>query len=421
MQNPHPFSTLLAAARHAALALPLALGAACGAGPDADPDPEPTPCDGIDNCEVVDGAAACIAGFMAEDPAADTLACIPEPQGLPLLGAGSHELGDSLELVVIAQGAGDQLARPRDLDFNPNAPNELWVTNQADNSITVIIAPGNALQSTENFDEFGNVHFLAEPAALAFGGNGNFATIHEEDDLTQGPVEFGGSPEDFMGPTLWRADRNNFDGGHPTHLDMLHNSPNGTGIAWEVDNVYWVFDGWHDALVRYDFNQDHGYGGADHSDGTIARYVEGVVTYEPEVSSNLVLDHDAGWLYAADTGGNRICVLDIHTGQRGNNTYPNYDGVDQYRVDDANLWTVIDGATVDGMDKPSGLELHDGHIWVSDNQSGRIFAFDMEGALVDWLDTGLGAGLQGMAFSPDGELYLVHTDAEQILRLRVLE
>ena len=35
-----------------------------------------------------------------------------------------------------------------------------------------------------------------------------------------------------MGPTLWDGNLNIYDGGHASHLDMLHNSPNGAGIAW---------------------------------------------------------------------------------------------------------------------------------------------------------------------------------------------
>ena len=38
---------------------------------------------------------------------------------------------------------------------------------------------------------------------------------------------------------------------HAGHLDMLHNSPNGAGLAWAGGNVYWYYDGYHHALARY--------------------------------------------------------------------------------------------------------------------------------------------------------------------------
>ena len=37
----------------------------------------------------------------------------------------------------------------------------------------------------------------------------------------------------FMGLTLWDGNLKEWEGGHLSHLDMLHNSPNGAGIAWE--------------------------------------------------------------------------------------------------------------------------------------------------------------------------------------------
>ena len=42
-----------------------------------------------------------------------------------------------------------------------------------------------------------------------------------------------------------------FNGDHDSHLDMLHNSPDSAGIAWERDNVYWVLDGAHRIARAY--------------------------------------------------------------------------------------------------------------------------------------------------------------------------
>src|SRR5690606_13392082 len=136
--------------------------------------------------------------------------------------------------------------------------------NHDTNSISVITAPDTDAQSGSAFSSMGSNHFLPKPAALSFNPvTGFFATAHEEDERTQGA---NGTPADFMGPTLWTSDMEIFDGGHGGHMDMLHNSPNAVGIAWERDNVYWVVDGYHNALTRYDFAQDHGPGGSDHTD-----------------------------------------------------------------------------------------------------------------------------------------------------------
>src|SRR5690606_38485909 len=119
-----------------------------------------------------------------------------------------------------------------------------------------------------------------------------------------------------------------YDSGHASHLDMLHNSPNGVGIAWDHDNVYWLFDGFHESITRYDFRNDHGLGGEDHRDGIIRRYVEGEVSYVPEVTAGMEIDHATGLLYFSDPGNARIAVLDTTSGAPGGPIGPNYDGAE---------------------------------------------------------------------------------------------
>jgi len=72
------------------------------------------------------------------------------------------------------------------------------------------------------------------------------------------------------------------------------------------------------------------------------------------------------------------------------------------------------------MPRPSGLELHDGLLWVSDNATGKIAAFTLDGELVDWLDFSGEVepdGLGSMAFGPDGALYVIDQVSGRILRI----
>ena len=76
----------------------------------------------------------------------------------------------------------------------------------------------------------------------------------------------------------------------------------------------------------------------------------------------------------------------------------------------------MDGASV-GLQKPSGLELHDGLLYVSDYQSSKIFAFTLNGELVDWLDTGLPTGsLKGLAIQADGSIFAIDATSQRIVR-----
>ena len=97
-----------------------------------------------------------------------------------------------------------------------------------------------------------------------------------------------------MGPTLWSGESSTFDGGDESHLHMLHNSPSGKGIVWERQSRHWVFDGLHNAITIYDFHDDHGLGGSDHTNGEVARYVEGEVRSAPVVPPHLELDRRPG-------------------------------------------------------------------------------------------------------------------------------
>jgi glucose/arabinose dehydrogenase/DNA-binding beta-propeller fold protein YncE len=337
---------------------------------------------------------------------------------IAVLGGGSHSIDDVVVTTIATATAG--LTLPRDLEFHPDATNELWVVNRGDHSAVIITDPGEPGQRTsKRVDPGSSQHFFAQPSALAFGpGTRYFATSHEEDDYTQGPPPIG-TPQDFMGPTLWTNDSAIFDGGHASHYDMLHNSPNSTGIAWESGQAYWVNDGYHGSLTRYDFVMDHGLGGSDHSDGIITRYAEGEISYVPDVVSHVVYDPAADLVYAVDTGNSRIAVLDPATGTNGGSTTPNYDGCVQTKVNGADVWTLVDGAPI-GMTSPSGMEMWDGMLFVSDYLSSTIYAFTLDGGLVDYLETGFPAGtLMGMAFDPrNGDLYVVDVLTDRVLRIR---
>jgi DNA-binding beta-propeller fold protein YncE len=331
------------------------------------------------------------------------------PAGLPILGQGSNDLA-AVNVDVVADGS-DDLLTPRDLDFHPST-GDLWIVNQADESVTILTNPGTDSQkSLYRHSDNGAAHFLGNPSGIAFGDNNMMATAQDTDLPTQGNA----TPADFMGPTMWTAKKGDFDGGHASHMDMLHHSPLGKGIAHEQDNVYWYYDGAHEALTRYDFNDDHGLAGADHSDGDVSVWVTGKMSPAKDgTPSHLVYDPDTELLYVADTGANRIVVLDTNSGNRGDDTSPNYDGGDQYEQKNGDMWTLVEGEDV-GLEAPSGVALHDGMLFVSDAGNPAIYAFDLQGEMVDFIE--LSSQVNGIAFAPDGSLYYVDPDADEVVRI----
>lgn len=357
--------------------------------------------------------AALVDGMVAETGGEDMTVA---PTGLPLLGNGTHS-GDQVKLDVIA-GPTDQIKGARDLGFNPQAPDQLWILNHPNSEMVILRNTGTAEQVSSLHRGPGNTHFMAKPAALAFGKPGVMATAPEEDQITQPST-----PADFMGPTLWDTTYELFDAGHASHLDMLHNSPNSMGIAWEVDNTYWLFDGTHSSLTRYAFNADHGRGGSDHSDGQVGRYAEGQVKRVAGISSHMIFDHTQNLLFIADTGNQRIAVLDPSTATEGGPVGPNYDLTTQVAMVGADATTFVSGPEIE-MYRPSGIALKDGVLYVSDNNAVRIYGFDSTtGELLDFVDltATLQAGaLSGMDFGPDGHLYFTDSVGSQVYRLSPL-
>lgn len=340
------------------------------------------------------------------------------PAGLPILGNYKHDFS-AVEMSVVAS-ASDGLSTPRDVAINPAKPNDVWIPNSGDSTMVIVHNLGLPNETKTKHTGPGTSHFMPRPSALAFGQFDRMATVHETDIPTQ-PSTAG----DFMGPSLWgKIDNGLFNGDHMSHYDMLHNSPNAVGIAWDKANIYWVFDGYHNSITRYDFVLDHGPGGDDHSDGLINRCVQGQVSYVKGIHSGLELDQVTKLLYIADSGNRRIAVFDTSSlatagsSDLGNN----YDYVSTQKLMTGMSLMTLASATNSPLRRPSGLALRDGLVFVSDNETSKIFAFGLDGTVKDWLDLSPivpGGGLQGIDFDSAGNLFVVDSVNNRVMKIGV--
>jgi sugar lactone lactonase YvrE len=188
------------------------------------------------------------------------------------------------------------------------------------------------------------------------------------------------------------------------------------GIAWERANIYWTFDGKTQSITRANFMQDHGIGYDDHSDGRMQRFVEGEVRRVPNVPSHMVYDGQTDLLYVADTGNRRVAVLDTTEARSAGRIETIEPGTVLWRMQDATLTALADASTA-GLERPSGLALHDDLLYVTDNATARITALTLDGAVVDWLDTGLEPGaLMGIELDAAGRVYIVDSIGDRVLR-----
>lgn len=329
------------------------------------------------------------------------------------LGRGDHTAA-SVTFTVIASES-DGLNMPRDLEFHNSRPDELWVVNRRDDSTVTVYGATTADRSAvKKIDGFA-LHFMEEVSSVAFGKPDQFATCHESRNTYNGQAP----GNDFMGPALWSSDPTIYAVVDPiglgSHLDMLHQTPLCMGIAHIGENQFWVFDGLLGALTYYDFVEDHGPGYDDHSDGIIYRYAEGQVSRVENVPSHLAVDNATGIVYVADTGNGRVGKMDPAAATRGRRLPAVEVGTQHYLYNNAAVEDVVPPGT---LTRPSGLELHEGLLWVTDNATSKIHVFQMDGTQVNWLETGLPAGtLMGITFGPDNLLYLVDAMGNQVLRV----
>lgn len=304
----------------------------------------------------------------------------------------------------------NQVNKPTDLDFHTIlSRKELWVLNENTSNTggsTVTISDAGLPTQSSLWLRDGNAwHFMSLPTALAFGTNGNWGTSPGIYNANHN----GGAP--FTGPTLWSSNmsiyaQNAGPGTNGSHLDMLHETPYGMGIAHHKDNAYWVFDGNSSNIVYYDFVEDHGPGQSYHGDAIIRRYSEVVVSKDGDVPSHLILDKSTGWLYIIDTGNDRVLRMNTNTGNVKNPLSP-IESVEEY----SEMENVVSETVIDtGLTRPCGIDLIEDRLIVGDYATGDIRFYNistMPATYLGKIATGA-AGLTGIKVGPEGNIWFTN-------------
>ncbi len=319
----------------------------------------------------------------------------------------------------------NQVSNAVDLDWHPTRQGELWILNMGTSNsggTTVIVSDAGTDTQTAQYRKDGNSwHFLASGSSMAFSENGNWGTA-------QGRLDANHNGSTFTGPSLWSSDLNIYGilGNPPTsamngsHLDMLHQSPYGMGIAAEVANVFWVFDGYNGNICRYDFVDDHGPGQADHSDGRIKRYTEVQVARLSDIPSHMVLDDDKKWLYINDIGNSRVLRMDITTGSVSN-ALPSANG--EPISEHSNMTGVTWEVYLTDVDRPCGIDISGDRLVISDYATGLIRIYDISDdenpSLVGTIDPGSSYVNQitGVSIDESGRIWFTDRALRHVIRI----
>ncbi|RPI67491.1 MAG: hypothetical protein EHM43_07895 [Ignavibacteriae bacterium] len=336
-------------------------------------------------------------------------------------------LSESFAIATIA-GPTDGIVAPIDLDFNksPLHPNDLWVvtTDSRGHGIAIIHDAPDAAKRTIRLKKDSRAsHCMWRTLGIAMGSNGAFGTAQNGENGDMDPFY------QFMGPTLWSSDTAVFASRYQddrrilaSHLDMLHQSPMGLGIAHDHDNVFWVSCGYYGDITRYDFQDPHEVGGTDHRDGIIRRYPEATLTRgDRGRPAHMALDHTTGWLYYIDPGTNTVSRLNTRTGTSDTTLIPPPESGEYLQE-----YTAWKGASVapyitTGLGEPVGIDVVDDRLLIGDRLSGTIHVY----AITPTGPERLGSiatkaqELLGLCVGPDGRIWCVDRTAGSVLRLEL--
>lgn len=169
----------------------------------------------------------------------------------------------------------------------------------------------------------------------------------------------------------------------------------------------------------YDFQEDHGPGNDDHSDGKVWEYIDfDVNMINDDLPSHLVYDKSSNFLYVIDAGNGRIIRMNPESGNvTGTFSHPNEPLAEADEIENTDWVEIVNT----GLIEPVGIDVIDNYMLVGDHATGEIIIYDIStvpAVELKRLQTGR-TGLMGIKIGPDGLIWFVDQDEDELVRVNI--
>ena len=142
-----------------------------------------------------------------------------------------------------------------------------------------------------------------------------------------------------------------------------------------------------------------------------------VTVLEHSKTATVEIDQESGWLYLCDTGNQRVLRLNILSGEVG-------ESLTTYGENLAGYYSMINAefevVASDSLLQPTGLDIYNERLLVSDYSTGDIAIYNIENNNVDRLgkiQTGLENDIMGIKVDANGSIWIVCKNSHELYQL----
>ena len=131
----------------------------------------------------------------------------------------------------------------------------------------------------------------------------------------------------------------------------------------------------------------------------------------------MILDDSSGFLYIADTGNQRILKFNVNSGNYSYDLTPYGESLAEYFMMENADWEIY---IEQNLEKPSGIDIYNDRLVVSDYASGNIIFYDISVSPpieLGRIDTGIQNNIMGIKIDSNQKIWYVNYQDNNVIRI----